>query len=58
MKSDQAAAYAFYAEQQRKLAEATIDDEIGRKAHLDAAAKWTALVEQLRSAGESAYAAG
>lgn len=57
VRGDRAAAYAFYADQQRKLADATIDDETGRQAHLDSAAFWTDLVEQLRSRGGSGYAA-
>ncbi len=57
MNGDRAAAYAFYADQQRKLAAATIDDEVGRQAHLYAAATWTRLVEQLRSAGGTGHAA-
>lgn len=57
MRGDRAAAYAFYAEQQRKLADATVDDEVNRQAHLDAAATWTKLVEQSKSRDGSSYAA-
>ena len=46
--NERASAYAFYAVLQRKLADARIDNEPVRQAHLDSAATWTDLAEKLR----------
>jgi hypothetical protein len=48
MTTDRVAAYAFYAEQQRKLADATVNDPTCRQAHLDSAAWWEKLANQAK----------
>jgi hypothetical protein len=57
MSADRIAAYTFYADQQRKLAAATIDDDQKREGHLSSAAKWLSMAEQSRDRSQGGHEA-